>query len=416
MSKKKSTSFNLLENGSKIAASVKDGLADKLVRNSDLEQSQIQIPFAMQYALNNRTLPTRRIISIIGPDAVGKTSMMMNMLGWVTLANCPSLYVETENKMMDAVRRKQCFSTNRAIAEKIDAVIVREHAFEITEMARVIQAWLDLIRDPKSDCYVPLEYPAFVGLDSFSKLMPMDEAANFDLYAGTGKDKKKGKELATGSNFSHSKAAHAWVRRFPFMSQHYNFGMFVIHHQNDDVATAMAGGGGGQQMTPDQKDANNRTTIAGRAFRQSASYEMVLSKRKMLRQVISTVNQKVGQVLKLTMTKNSYGPPRSFEYMLNLRLDNDNPETSDAVLDLSSDIPTILKSAGMGVTIKNEQEASWKEASLSLASSQEFEHALMRDNDLLQRAGSNLDIKGYLPAMPEAPGVPETTSDEAGKP
>lgn len=425
--KKPAAGFNLLLNGEAHAQAVREALLDKAKSATDSIHG-VPIPsLCFQYFIGSRYLPRGRVIEIIGGDGVGKTTLVHTILGWAMLSNYPGCHMETENKPMDEERIKRCYSTDRVVADAMFNAVSRFQEFEITEVARTMLDWAKLIRDTDGGAYVPMEYTGIMVLDTFSKLMTPVEALSVSAYGADRKeaeaadDKKKGrktskskvKDLDEGSNFMHSKLAHKWTRQWPAIMNLYNVIKVVVNHQNDDTKTSMMGGGG-FVMTPEQKEATNRTTIGGNSFRQIDSYQMVIGKGMSDYGDIKGIRTQLGQGLKMTMTKNSYGPKRKLNYKINFVNKQDSETHTTPVLDFDVELPELVKLAGFKVTIHSKTEASCAELGLSNASPQDFARHLALKDDLREEIGQRLGIRGYLPSVAVTPPIP--TPDELAKP
>ena len=426
--------FNILEQGATLMGAVKESLARAEMATTqsivgDPEGKRIVIPiedFVLQYAFKSRGFISGTVFNVIGPDGVGKSSLGYTFMGWGMRRNSPCMHVEVEAKPMDAARVKPCLNTSPIIAEKMFAAIYMAKAREIREAVDKIEKWLLAIRNRDSNHYVPISIPAIVDLDGYGKLMSPDEALGFEpfnAYKGVAKlsadDQKKAdekekskkgnpaakkkakknkeavaKELGGGSNMGHSKMAHAWTRQLATVLSVYNAFLIISNHQNDKVD--MSGAGGGSFMSPEVKEAINRTSIGGRAFSQSAAYQVVLSKLMYEKATIHNAIEKVGLNVKLGISKNSYGPPREVQYRVCLIPRYNTDVYQEPVINFDHYLPGLLKQTGL-VTVAFKNMNSWtcKELGLSDATVKEFADAFYGKPELVESLGRQLGFVGY---------------------
>jgi hypothetical protein len=417
--------FNLLSRGATFTTAIKEALVGSSARlkstpgvmyGSLASNTKLVIPipdFAFAYCMNSKNFLSGRMMCILGADGIGKTSLVFTFFGWFMPFNMPCCHVETEGKPMAMDRIKRCLHTDRAIADQMFNTISFLQSFEIMDAVDQIENWLMKIRDKKyPESYVPDHIPAAIALDTFSKLMAPAEAVGYHIYEESAEDKKteKGKEsakdrnkekqkkiqdLGGGSNFGHAKMAHAWTRRLPSLLTKYNAFLIIVRHQNDKVEMAQSfHGGGGSFMPPEIKEQWNRTSIGGRAFAQSAAYEILVTRDgKFETAVIHGETVKVSQPAKIMVTKTSYGPGgRSCHYMLNWVPRNDTDTYQEPTIDFSGSLPDILKQTGMlRIDIKNKGDVSCKELDLENVSPKQLAETLHKRqdvfNDLCMRLG-----------------------------
>lgn len=418
--------FNLLSRGATFTTAIKEALVESSARlkstpgvmyGSLASNTKLVIPipdFTFAYIMNSRSFLSGRMMCILGADGIGKTSLVYTFFGWWIPYNMPCCHVETEGKPMEADRIRRCLHTDRAIADQMFNTISFLQSFEIVDAVDQIENWLMKIRDKEyPDSYVPDHIPAAIALDTYSKLMSPAEAVGYHVYEEPVEDKKsdKGKEsakernnekkkkileLGGGSNFGHAKMAHAWSRRLPSLLTKYNAFLIIVRHQNDkvDMAQQSFHGGGGSFIPPDIKEQWNRTSIGGRAFAQSAAYEILVTRDgKADVATIRGETQKVSQSAKIAVTKTSYGPgSRSCHYMLNWVPRHDTETYQEPTIDFAGSLPDILKHTGLvRIDIKNKGDVSCKELDLENVSPRQLADCLNKRpdvfNDLCMRLG-----------------------------
>lgn len=444
--KKADTTFNLLTRGASFPAAVNEALAgvsgklkmDPNVVYDALPSNQTKLiplyDFGLQYLLHSRGLIGGRIFDIIGADGVGKSTLVFTMLGWAMRHNIPGFYVETEGKPVIKERVMRCLHPEKAWAEKMWDVLQWTQAFELTDAINKLEQWVMTVRNPKSGAgHVPLHIPCIVVLDTFSKLMSPAEAVAYDFYkqgakasedddepeekpekkaagkpkgsARGGKPKKKAEkmDLDSMSNMQHAKIAHRWTRRLGSFLTYNNCLLIVVRHQNDKVD--MSGGGGGSFVPLEVVDAYNRTSIGGKAFNQSCAYQLIISREKYEFAQIRGERKRVGQIAKMTVAKNSYGPGgRMLRYNVMLEPRYDTDTIQEMAVDFSVGLPDVLSQTGMvGVRIKSANSVAVKELKLDDATPQQVSAALHQNPEFMQDLATRLQFAGYGATVIEPP-------------
>jgi hypothetical protein len=239
---------------------------------------------------------------------------------------------------------------------------------------------------------VPKSTPLVMAVDSWSKLMNASEAAGYYDYGDNleAKAKKKQKGTNEGSNFVHSKWAHAWCRKLPSFLAVNNVILIIISHQNDSVDM---GGGGSSFMSAESGALWNKKKIGGRAFNQNAALQLILARAGVAK---DGTGNKIGTLIKMRVDKNSFGPTnRVMEYTLR----NDRFADTEASLD-----PSLVFHEGLAKWFADERllgtTASRKRYScdplgLVNATSEDFEYALQACPETLNEVGRSLQIYGY---------------------
>ncbi len=438
--------FNLLNRGANFTMAVRQALAESASRLKSTpgimygalaSNTKLIIPildFCLAWCLNTKGFLSGRSMGIIGADGIGKTSLVYTFFGWAIPYNCPCAIVETEGKPMDADRIRRCLHTNREIAGQMFHTISYMQSFEIVDAVNQIEAWLRLIRNKDyPDSYVPDSIPAVIALDTFSKLMAQAEAVGYHMYDEPVEDKKTEKskeaakdrnkekkakiqELGSGSNMGHSKLAHAWSRRLPMLLTKYNAFLILVRHQNDHVD--MSGGGGGGSFIPAEvKEQWNRESIGGRAFAQSVAYEIIITPGKPEISVIRGDRVKVGQGAKISVSKNSYGPPRACSYMVTQVPRNDTDTYQEPALDFSMSLPDILKATGLvKITIKNEKECNCPDLGIENGTPKDLSDALHKKPEMIDDLSLRLGLVASGPNFKHPPLNSIFASQEAKDP
>jgi hypothetical protein len=359
-----------------------------------------------------------KVMSIVGPDTIGKSTLILTMLGWGIRCNSPTCHIETENKEMEPERIDRCMDRNRELASAMRKTISFYQCFTILDMVDTVEKWLHTIRDPKTgpDGYVPIDITAIVAVDTFSKLMAPQEAVGYSFYNVGGpemsddKEKKKKSaaekkdfskpkkkdevtELGSGSNMGHSKLAHQWCRRLSSLLTSHNALLIIGEQQNDKVD--MSGGpGGGSVIPPEVREQANRTKIGGRAVNQSAAYQMVLSPKKIEYCTVRGERVAYQKIVKAAIMKTD-GPPRKFEFAINLLNDEDTETHQTPALDFSLGLGELLKSGGLGLDPEKAGFWSCEALGLSNASTAEIAKAFYAREALVEQLSRSLGMRGY---------------------
>lgn len=253
----------------------------------------------IQHTLGMKGLPYGTLIEIIGQDGIGKTSLIWTIAGYAMQQNAPFLLVESEGKSMDRERVKRCLSNNPEIAEIMVKKAMRVTAMSILRASEQLEDWVKVQREVVR---VPKDIPLVCAVDSFSKLMAPKEASGREYYEDvvTTKKAKTLQELGEGTNFEHAKYAQKWCRTLPSWLEQNNVILLIVSHQNQKVDMGFGGGSFGGE-------AFNRTKIGGVAFNQNASLQLIVTREGYL----VHNGEKIGEKIKATVVKNSYGPAGS---------------------------------------------------------------------------------------------------------
>lgn len=75
--------------------------------------------FLLQQAIGQYGIPPQKIIDIIGAEGIGKTTLVMQMLGWAMDVGCPALYIECESKQIPPARVMRALHPNVMRAYKM---------------------------------------------------------------------------------------------------------------------------------------------------------------------------------------------------------------------------------------------------------------------------------------------------------
>lgn len=346
--------------------------------------------FRMQHALGCYGLPEATLIEIIGGDHIGKSTLVHWILGGAMLQGIPAALQETENKPLTDDWAKRAMHSDPVIAAKmLERLRIFPGVFELGQMESNLYDWVRVMRE---DVKVPLSTPLIMAVDSWSKLMNADESAGFYDYGDNmdAERKKKMKGTNEGSNFVHAKWAQAWCRKLPSFLAKNNVILIVVSHQNDAVDMS---GGKTSYMSPEQGNLYNKKKIGGRAFNQNAAIQLIMTRAGVAK---DGAGDKIGSIIKMRVDKNSYGPNnRTMEWILQNDKFTDTETFIEPSLVFHEDLGKWLADEKLlGITVTRKRYTC-PELGLVNATSAELEAALLANEDVLNRLGNLLRIRGY---------------------
>ena len=338
----------------------------------------------LQHCLGMKGLPYGTLIELIGQDGVGKTSLVWTIAGYAMSQNSPFLLVESEGKSMDKSRVKRCVSSNPAIAEAMVKKAMLVNAVSILSAAEQMEDWVKVQREVVR---VPKDIPLVCAVDSFSKLMAPKEAAGREYYEEVSSNKKAKslQELGEGTNFEHSKYAQKWCRTLPSWLEQNNVILLIVSHQNQKVDMGFGGGSFGG-------DSYNRTKIGGVAFNQNASLQLIVTREGFLLHN----GEKVGEKIKVTIAKNSYGPAGGiirYELISRPSLDTETYQQPSLFFDNTTAEWFALQNI-LGTTVSRKRYSCDALDAESLTG-HEFCKKLYEHPEILTKLGVDQNILGY---------------------
>lgn len=368
------------------------------------KMSQVQEGFAfpfrhflLQYAVGQYGVPPQKIIDIIGAEGIGKTTLVMDILGSAMDVGCPALYIECESKQIPPARAV------RALHPKITRsykMLNRLRVESVNSLDHMWQAMKDFVyiargtRGNKDTPRVPMHVPIVIAVDPWSKLLNPDEAAGFYNYGDNMSDakKKKFKEINEGSNLGHAKWAHKWCRLLPTFLKQFNVVLIIVHHQNDKID--MSAGGGVSYMTPEASALYNKTRIGGKALHQNTALTLILSRKGLAKNGSSDVT---GNYISCRVAKNSLGHDNiKFFYELRTGFYNDTLTTLDPAINYNMGFATLCaEQKWLSTTLKGSKFSS-PVLNVADVSADEFYAAFEASPDIKYNLGRQLGINGYV--------------------
>lgn len=306
--------------------------------------------FPIQYLINAIGFRKHTAMDMLGQEGVGKSTLVMTLLGWFASQNIASLYIETEGKLPMKDRILRSLHPNRETAELFyrHALTITE-AFTLEDVYRTIMDYINIMRGTGSKDEpnpYPRSHPIVVVLDTFSKLQSLMEAEEHLVYK-MGDEIKGAENMLKAGDFGHARTAQKWMRIFPNWMRVQNVFFIFVRHQND--AGVMAA----QSIAT--SNARNTTSNGGRAIPQSAALQVTVTKGPEIKRSISGVATAVGVVNKITVTKNNHGPGgRKIDYLVNWAYLEDTEETQTRAITFAQPFCEFLAVRKMlGVSAKN---------------------------------------------------------------
>lgn len=349
----------------------------------------------MQYALRVPGIPKQSMVEIIGPEKVGKSTLIWWLLGQLMRNNCVPLYIETEKKPLLPDRIKRALHTNPAIADAMFRNIPMHYAHSVGEAVDILHTWLQSMRSPEmiEATGITPDVTLVVAFDTWTKLMSRDEAASIGPYETTKQsasaDVTKSLELGGGSNFTFSKDCHRLTRTLASLFDTYNFIMLVGSHQNDKIS--MTGGGFG--MAGEEVSAMyNKTRQGGKAFNQTAAMQFIMQSAG---QIKNSDNVPTGHVVKVRVDKNTYGPDNGkFEFAIH-KIPNDTVDELDPAVHFFDSTAKMFADMKLLGTTAAKKRYTCADLGADGATAEEFTRLLHANEDVWNRVCGNLGIHGY---------------------
>jgi RecA/RadA recombinase len=352
--------------------------------------------FLLQYAVGQYGVPPQKIIDIIGAEGIGKSTLVMDMLGSAMDVGCPALYLECESKQIPPPRVMRALHPSITRAYKM---LNRLRVEPVNSLDHMWQAMKDFVyiargtKGTKDTPRVPMHVPIVIAVDPWSKLLNPDEAAGFYNYGDNMSDakKKKFKEINEGSNLGHAKWAHKWCRLLPAFLKQYNVVLIIVHHQNDKIDM---GGSGPSFMTPETSALHNKTRIGGKALHQNTALTLILSRRSLAKNGSGDIT---GNLISCRVGKNSLGHDNvKFFYELRTGFYNDTLTHMDPAINFNIGFATMCaEQKWMSTSVKGSKFSS-PVLGVTEVSADEFCEAFNANQEVKFNLGKQLGINGYV--------------------
>jgi RecA/RadA recombinase len=352
--------------------------------------------FLLQYAVGQYGVPPQKIIDIIGAEGIGKSTLVMDMLGSAMDVGCPALYIECESKQIPAPRVMRALHPSISRSYKM---LNRLRVEPVNSLDHMWQAMKDFVyiargtKGTKDTPRVPMHVPIVIAVDPWSKLLNPDEAAGFYNYGDNMSDakKKKFKEISEGSNLGHAKWAHKWCRLLPAFLKQYNVVLIVVNHQNDKIDM---GGSAPSFMSPETSALYNKTTLGGKALRQNTALTLILSRKGLAKNGSGDIT---GNLITCRIAKNSLGHGDvKFHYELRSGHYNDTLTRLDPAINYNIGFATMCaEQKWMSTSVKGSKFSS-PVLGVAEVSADEFCEAFEANQEIKFNLGKQLGINGYI--------------------
>jgi hypothetical protein len=409
--------FNFLEQSESIMETVQDTVMTLAARRknrptqfrsmADVRKEMLQVDdILLQYLFDNPGIPQGALVEIIGAESTGKSTLVHYIEAAALLRGCPVYHQECENKPLMVNHVARIMSGDPVMGKRLVKAIHFDTARSLEESYEKLMDWIFIMRGQetagrKAAVTIPLHVPLVAVIDPWGKLMSKDEAAGFYDFGKNMTEKEK--PLLELSNLGHSKAAHRWVRRLPYVLGDLNVILIIVQHQNTKVDMS----GAGSPMSAEAGAMYNTTKIGGKGFDQLDSMQIILGRKGLVKDSSGTA---IGKTIRARMNKSSYGAEsRVVEY----DLINDGYKDAGGRLDrvLRFDRTTtdfLLEKGVLDMSVKL-RRVTCPPLELAGASYKEFYATLLANREVLSDVCKKLKIKGYYDPLEEllAAGVEE---------
>lgn len=367
-----------------------------------LEIRRTMIPFrhfAFQYLTGTYGMPEQGLLEIVGDTGLAKSTLAHWIIGGAMEVGVSPFVQESENKPLTKDWAKRALSLDKKIADKMIRRLLFRHTFQLEEMHQNMVDWLDVVRGrkPGNHVVVPLDTPVLMVVDSYSKMMTKDEAAQYHDYGDNLDSKSKAKQIGEGSNQGHAKFSHEWSRKLPAIHYRNNLAIIVVSHQNE--GGVMKGGKGGASMSAETSNLYNTTKIGGRALNQNTGMQLVLAYKGLVK---DSKNFKIGKTVNIRNSKNSYGAQdRIIEMDIIHSKHDDTEDTYAPNLDFDRWLADWMAENNYLQTKVNKKRYTSPVLGVEGVTSREFSKAFHANQSAMNELGRSLGIYGYEDVVDE---------------
>lgn len=356
----------------------------------------------MEHMLSAVGMHSQKVTEIIGPEGVGKTTLLYMLAGKFCAQGCMTIMVEAENKSMDPEWAQRIMHPDPKIGRRLYSMVRHIKGRRLVQADENVQALLPVIRDKADSFPATRGKPIIVFYDNWSSLLSEMEADQVNRWgksktAETAEDKKK--LTGTAGNMGHAKHAHSLKRALPSMMESFNASFFFTKHQNEEVDMS---GMPSFFTTPERQ---NDEAIGGGGIAQVAAYRWTLTRTKQIRN--KTTKKLERDVLLLHALKTYRGVrDRGFKFEVVYEQDG---EQGDVVVDTAMQFCFWLKDQKLMTITEKDGLFTCKDLDLHALPAGEFEAAIYADADVMLSLRQSLRIKG---ADRFAPTTTPTVEDE----
>lgn len=365
---------------------------------SDLEQLDQKLDlefdsFMLQYIMGSRDLKTGTVMEIIGPEQVGKTTLLLSIVGQFLNKhrNSPFLNIITEgtNKMPSMDRIKSCLNKDKQKASEIVKQIVFFSSHSLKEALETMFAWIKTTRKTMSDAGIPDTEPIIVGIDTISKLMPKSEASAL----GYGDVSKPKTLLEESSNLEFAQAMQKWSRQLVEILEKYHVLLIIVSHQNEKIDMNSFAS---RFASSESSASDNKTKIGGRALNQSSTNQITIV--RVGGKTNATTKEYLSHIIKMKCVKNSRNADRrDGRYELRVGKIQDTDKFYEGALNFDYGLAELFADKKILGTKALTKESFRCDALGTKEPLDRYQFAkLFNDNtELKNRLGFELGIRGY---------------------
>lgn len=355
--------------------------------------------FYFQQFIGSYGLPRRSLLEIIGGKGLGKTTLSLWLAGHIIdRLGAPTLFLECEEKPMDANRAIRAMSNDPVRAKKLLDSITFKKVKQLSEMNEQLmlfcKTWRGEQVNGKKGVAIPSHVPLVVIVDPWSKLLTQAEANGFYNYNKNmdAANVKKAKDIGEGSNLGHSNWAAGWGRRLGHIMGHYNVLLICTHHQNCKIDMSS---GGGITLPENTAALYNAVKIGGKATEQNASTMLILAAGG---QVKDSSGNTRGKYINARVEKNSYGwdnQKASWELRTHCEPFDIEGQYLDSALHFEDEMAKWMATEKHLGTTADRKRYSSKELGVQGVTGEEFSRAFHANQEVMNRLGKNLRLVGY---------------------
>lgn len=358
--------------------------ADGFKMMSEIYKDYLPLPhMTLQYLIRRIGFPVNAFYEFTGEENVGKSTLMMYLLGYWATYNIPSLYINTDPKIMDVSWATRIVHRDKKTAKRIveKAIRVLDNAYTYDDMEDAITKWAKFQRE---DLGRPMNIPIVVVIDQISKLLNKKEAESLALDSKT-----QHTLISEGGNLptTTAKYVHGFSRIMrPYMDT-YNITILVVSSTN----TAIDMKAGPSMFAASAK--NNTTRIGGRALPQSEALLITMTKGAQYKEGETVV----GRNINLRVQKNSYGANVMQDVGLIIRNERftDTDDMQECPLDMDYTICDTISALKIWGTVQTKRRFTCDRLGLSSATASTMYAKIVSDPALQAELGTLLNIHGY---------------------
>lgn len=367
------------------------GFADGFKSAAEVDTPYLPVPWpAFEWLIGSSGIPVNSVVEFLGPENVGKSTIIFSLFGEFIKHNIPCYYMNTEPKMVKPKWMNRLVSENPAIAEKIvKAIDISERVYTLDQMDEMMRAWVKIKRDVQG---IPLNVPLVVAVDSMTKLLNPEEAA-----ALMNIDKKSGKLTITDSSLkdiSKKPAVTAkwwaeWSRAAKSFLEQKNVTILLVSGTTQNMNQ------GPSFIPPELLEKRNKTRIGGVAINQVAGIRVSLT-GGMQTPAKNSAGERIGTTVTAYCQKNSFGGrDREMKYILRDKQFADTDTYTQAAMDMEETFCNIIAENGiLGTTLKAKRYTC-DELGIVKAEAHTFYNAIMANEEVKNTICAKLNIDGY---------------------